>query len=266
MASAGRLRSGADRLILFIRGAYWGALLLVAAMALATYLLLQHMMATHQRDDALMALVDSQKTLSQRIVLLSNAARLAAPGQQKPIIGSLRASTRQFEINYDHLLETTQANDASVASQTVRAILFGGPHHLDYFTTNLAANSWRVISALEVGSGGDNADETYRLGSEWAMLDDTVAGAALGGYTALGEHLAAGSLDLLDRMLNLHRTLFFAMIVAIILGMGMPTTAAYAVAARSVANASRGFPFRRPIRIAAGTMMIGTGGYLIAKG
>lgn len=42
--------------------------------------------------------------------------------------------------------------------------------------------------------------------------------------------------------------------------------AAYAVAARSVANASRGFPFRRPIRIAAGTMMIGTGGYLIAKG
>ena len=212
MASAGRLRSGADRLILFIRGAYWGALLLVAAMALATYLLLQHMMATHQRDDALMALVDPQKPLSQRIVLLSNPARLAAPGQQKPIIGSLRASTRQFEINYDHLLETTQANDASVASQTVRAILFGGPHHLDYFTTNLAANSWRVISALEVGSGGDNADETYRLGSEWAMLDDTVAGAALGGYTALGEHLAAGSLDLLDRMLNLHRTLFFAMI------------------------------------------------------
>ena len=40
MTSASRQRSGADRLILFIRSAYWGALLLVAAMALATYLLL----------------------------------------------------------------------------------------------------------------------------------------------------------------------------------------------------------------------------------
>ena len=50
-----------------------------------------------------------------------------------------------------------------------------------------------------------------------------------------------------------------------IIGVG-GVKAAYAVAARSVANASRGFPFRRPIRIAAGTMMIGTGGYLIAKG
>jgi threonine/homoserine/homoserine lactone efflux protein len=41
---------------------------------------------------------------------------------------------------------------------------------------------------------------------------------------------------------------------------------AYAVAARAIANASQGFPFRRPMRMAAGTLMIGTGGYLIAKG
>ncbi len=41
---------------------------------------------------------------------------------------------------------------------------------------------------------------------------------------------------------------------------------AHAVAARAIVTASHGFPFRRPIRMAAGTLMIGTGGYLIAKG
>lgn len=41
---------------------------------------------------------------------------------------------------------------------------------------------------------------------------------------------------------------------------------AYAVAARAITTASQGFPCRRPVRMAAGTLMIGTGGYLIAKG
>lgn len=41
---------------------------------------------------------------------------------------------------------------------------------------------------------------------------------------------------------------------------------AYAAAARALVTASHGFPLGRPIRVAAGTLMIGTGSYLIAKG
>lgn len=41
---------------------------------------------------------------------------------------------------------------------------------------------------------------------------------------------------------------------------------AYAIAARAVATASEGSLFGRPIRVAAGTFMIGTGSYLIVKG
>jgi threonine/homoserine/homoserine lactone efflux protein len=41
---------------------------------------------------------------------------------------------------------------------------------------------------------------------------------------------------------------------------------AYAIAARAIANASQGFPLKKPVRMAAGTLMIGTGGYLLAKG
>ncbi|RIK84298.1 MAG: GGDEF-domain containing protein [Hyphomicrobiales bacterium] len=218
MASTGGRRTGADRLILFIRSAYWVALSIVAAMALATYLQLQHMMAAHQRDDALMALVDAQKTLSQRIVFLSNAARMATPEVQQSLIASLRASTRQFERNYDHILEVTHADGSSpAAAPTVGAILFSSPHHLDYFTSNLAANGWRIVSALETHSGLIDAGGGYQGGAERALLDDTVAGAALDGYTALGEHLAADSQKLLDRMLDVHRMLFYAKIVVICL-------------------------------------------------
>lgn len=41
---------------------------------------------------------------------------------------------------------------------------------------------------------------------------------------------------------------------------------AYAVAARAIATATQGFPLRRPARISGGALMIGIGGYLIAKG
>jgi len=41
---------------------------------------------------------------------------------------------------------------------------------------------------------------------------------------------------------------------------------AYALAARTIAQKTQGLPFRRPLRTAAGTLMIGTGGYLLAKG
>ena len=210
-ASAETERKGTNRLILFIRTAYSVALLIVGAMALATYLLLQHMMAAHQRDDAMMALVDTQKTLSQRIVFLSNAARQANPEARKTLIASLRGSIRQFESNYDYLIMATEIDGPSPSSATVKEILLSGPHHLDNFTSSLIANGLRLASALETSSGLSIPGGGYQGSAERALLDDTVAGAALAGYTALGEHLAADSLKLLDRMLSVHRILFYAM-------------------------------------------------------
>ncbi len=216
-ASAEAERKGANRLILFIRIAYSVALLIVGAMALATYLLLQHMMAAHQRDDALMALVDTQKTLSQRIVFLSNAARQANPEAQKSLIASLRGSIRQFEKNYDYLVKATEIDGPSPSSATVKEILLSGPHHLDNFTSSLIANGLRLASALETSSGLSIPGGGYQGSAERALLDDTVAGAALDGYTALGEHLATNSQKLLDRMLSVHRILFYAMVGVLLL-------------------------------------------------
>ena len=41
---------------------------------------------------------------------------------------------------------------------------------------------------------------------------------------------------------------------------------AYAVAARAVVFASKDLPFKRPVRVTTGALMIGAGGYLLAKG
>lgn len=41
---------------------------------------------------------------------------------------------------------------------------------------------------------------------------------------------------------------------------------AYAVAARAVVSASKDLPFKRPVRVTTGALMIGAGGYLLAKG
>ncbi|HEJ1143822.1 TPA: LysE family translocator [Pseudomonas aeruginosa] len=41
---------------------------------------------------------------------------------------------------------------------------------------------------------------------------------------------------------------------------------AYVVAARAVVSASKDLPFKRPVRVTTGALMIGAGGYLLAKG
>lgn len=40
----------------------------------------------------------------------------------------------------------------------------------------------------------------------------------------------------------------------------------YAVAARAVVSASKDLPFKQPVRVTTGSLMIGAGGYLLAKG
>ncbi|TYR32118.1 EAL domain-containing protein [Mesorhizobium microcysteis] len=212
----GQPRSGSDRLILTIKAAYWMALMIIAAMALATYLLLQHMIAAHQRDEDLMTLVSAQKALSQRIVFLANAATQAAPDNRRPLVGSLRQATSQFERNYDEILDRLDQDEAA-GEDDARAILFSAPHHLDHFSTSLAANGWRFVSSLEAWLGQSNPSAGYRGGSERAALDEAVANATLIGYSALREKLAAGSRTMLERMLNTHRLLFYATILVIAL-------------------------------------------------
>ena len=137
-----RANPGSDRLIVTIRSAYWVALTIVGAMALASYLLLQQMMAAHQRDAELLRLVEAQKTLSQRIVLLANAVETASPAEKRPLIAVLKRSTPDFRENHAMILERIGADGPAAGGRSggFEDILFGPPYRLDHFSGRLAAD------------------------------------------------------------------------------------------------------------------------------
>ncbi|WP_394891178.1 putative bifunctional diguanylate cyclase/phosphodiesterase [Mesorhizobium sp. AaZ16] len=212
--------TSARKLILLIKSAYWIALLIIAAMAMASFILLQQMMGAQQHDQALVALTGTQKALSQRVVFLANAAENAPIGEQPALAGLLKEATTEFEKNYDLLLDRTGADPLSQARHdpsTVEGVLFGKPFHLDFFSTGLASNGWRFIAALESRLGIGNSSLGYMAGTERAQLDETAARTTLDGYAALGERIGALADKRMDSMLDLHRTLFYATIGIIVL-------------------------------------------------
>lgn len=230
MSSTDHQGAGSDRLIRSIKGAYWTALLIIAAMTLTTYLLLHDMLSAHQQDEELISMVGAQKTLSQRAVFLANAASLAAPEDVGELTRSLRAAVDQFEKNHDTILERLDAAGPAplaTAPGPATAIFFRTPHHLDYFSTKLAANGRRFAYALEAEIGSEASPVTYLERDERTWLEGTVANRTLSGYEALGAYLSAEARGLLDRLLVLHRLLFCAtlgVICLVILFIFRPTT------------------------------------------
>ncbi len=213
--------TGSGRLILLFKGAYWVALSIIAAMALASYVLLQQMMAAQQRDEALLALANAQRALSQRVVFLV-AVTDKAPFVEKPgLISELSDATAEFEANYDLLLERMAADTSSREENddpALETVLFSKPFHLDYFSTSLAANGWRFVAAVRSEQGiGNNTVTGYLASRDKARLDTTVAKATLAGYTVLADRIRSTSDARLKNMLSTHRMLFFSTLAVIVL-------------------------------------------------
>jgi diguanylate cyclase (GGDEF)-like protein len=214
------VNSSARRLLLVIRSAYWIALALVAAMTMASYILLQQMMAAQQADSDILSLASAQRALSQRIILLARAVDDVPAQRRAEMISTLRQVTADFERNYDELLRRTDTepfSDSRADTGTVEDILYSGPYHLDFFSVSLIANGRRFVSAFDMDGNAPRGTTTYLGGPELAELDETVAAATLAGYTALGQRIDAFANNRLDQMLNLHRLLFFATIGVIVL-------------------------------------------------
>ncbi|RWN68629.1 MAG: GGDEF and EAL domain-containing protein [Mesorhizobium sp.] len=207
------------RLVLLIKAGYWLALLIIAAMVMASFILLQQMMAAQRHNDTLLDIVGMQKTLSQRIVFLANAAGAASRDQQPALVTAFKQATAEFERNYDLLLERVVADPASPARfdpKSVESVLFTKPFHLDYFSVGLIANGERLVSAFESQFGmADNGG--YKGGGERVNLDASIANATLSGYAALGQRISAHADARSETLLDLHRTLFYTTIGVIVL-------------------------------------------------
>ena len=205
------------KLILLIKTGYWLALLIIAAMVMASFILLQQMMAAQQHNDTLLDIVSTQKALSQRIVFLASATGSASRDKQPALVSALKQATTEFETNYDQLLKVTGADPQSPARsdpKSIENVLFAKPFHLDYFSVGLIANGQRLISSFESQLSGNAA---YKGGGERVNLDASVANATLSGYAALGQRISAFADERSEKLLDLHRTLFYATIAVIVL-------------------------------------------------
>lgn len=205
------------KLILLIKTGYWLALLIIAAMVIASFILLQQVMAAQQHNHTLLDIVSTQKALSQRIVFLASATGSASRDKQPALVAALKQATTEFETNYDLLLEQTGADPKSPARsdpKSIESVLFAKPFHLDYFSVGLIANGQRLISSFESQLAANGA---YKGGGERVNLDASVANATLSGYAALGQRIAAFADERSEKLLDLHRTLFYATIGVIVL-------------------------------------------------
>jgi len=211
---------GSTRLIVLVKSAYWMALLIIAAMAVASYLLMQQLMASQQGDQEILKLTGTQKALSQRVVFLANAASTADDAQKPGLIKRLWVATDDFERNYDLLLskldDEMRNHDGGIAT-AIEDILYAGPYHVDHFSTNLASVSRRLISALESDLGIGLAEGGYLAGVERAKLDEKVATATLNGYIALANTIEDAAGKRLETLLSMNRLLFYATIGVIVL-------------------------------------------------
>lgn len=204
--------SGSARLTLQMRVAYWIALLLITAMATASYLLLDRKLSEHQRNRDLLTLVGLQGTLSQRTVFLANQVDHAKGAAKLPLIASLKASTAEFEHNYDSLLALAgvdSADNRTADTEMIEKILFGQPHHLDHFTTELASRTRRFIAASEREAGLEVPASGYPAAYELQHLDDTIAATTLRAYSEMRERLLGLTNTRLGEMLATHRMLYF---------------------------------------------------------
>jgi diguanylate cyclase (GGDEF)-like protein len=210
--------AGTRKPVKMIQAAYVVALVIIAAMLFASFVLLNQLIAAQQREERLVSLIETQRALSQRIVFLANAADGAELERRAPLVAALKGATEDFERNYDAFMEQTGADSASPARRDPKAVenvLFSSPHHLDHFSISLAANSWRLIAALE--SEIDPTQGPYRAGRERAQLDERVATATMDGYSALRERLGEISRTRLDGLMQAHQVLFVATLAVLVL-------------------------------------------------
>ena len=204
---------------MLIKSAYWIALLLIAAMATGSYILLQQLIADHQRDENVVQLISSQKALSQRVIFLATATSLAQSDERAPLVAALRLATHDFENGYDQLVRLSAEKSQLIDKETkaaIKPIFYSAPHYLDYFSLGLLSNAKRLTAAYETPRG-TVTEPHYRAGMEKALMDDTIARAVLTGYDALSVEISRINSQVLDRLLAVNRNIFLVTIGLLVL-------------------------------------------------
>lgn len=207
--------AGSARLIVLIKSAYWVGLLIIAAVAMASYAMLSNMMAQQQIEASAVRLNGSQMALSQRILILQRNIESTPESWHPSLLEELRSRTMQFERGYKELTDYLGSKPFMQAAESRGAaadVLYAEPFQLDLYSQFLITNARRFLEARD-GTGKPLAPTK----AEQVAADFTIANAALTGYSELGRHIEASARANLERMLWLHSVLYYGTIAIIVL-------------------------------------------------
>lgn len=193
-----------DRMIRRVRFGYWSALLVIAVMAMGTFILVDSAISTQRNVGRLVHLAGEQQMLSQRIVLLTNTAKVESSRYRRASsLSHLRDALAAFERNFKALQLKLERDRAS---PEVGAIMMTAPHDITFFTRDLIGKARAYLA--EAGANPD---------ADIQPLPQLSATAVLAGYAALAEQVAAEAERGIANTLHLHRMVFMAMMVVLAL-------------------------------------------------
>jgi diguanylate cyclase len=191
-------------MIALIRLAYLTGLGILAAMALASYVLLDRMLADHQHDERLIATIAEQTSLSQHILILSGSVQRVDGRERASVEASLDGAITRFSANHRMLRAEALAPGADPA---LAAIFEAEPYELDRAT----------IQLLIRGRGQPRSWASEAWTAFASSSDQDLAERVLEGYRAYRVIISDRSDMMLDRLLAMHRWLFAATLAVILL-------------------------------------------------
>ncbi len=219
--SGDKTTATSGRMMTSFTAAYVGALAIIGAMVLTTYLLLQQGLADARRAEALETRIDAQKVLSTKIPLLVAESLAGGAAKRADLARSLRQAVRDFEDGHGELVRLSAPLPAPGSRGDLPRpgqLLFEAPVHLDRLAAALARRGQVLAAELEhAPSPGSSAALPSPGDAEQAARDRGLAEATLAAYDALGTHIAAQADARFRDMVSTHRTLCLATLAVIVL-------------------------------------------------
>ncbi|QKV19199.1 putative bifunctional diguanylate cyclase/phosphodiesterase [Oricola thermophila] len=191
-----------------IRLSYWLAILLIAALATASFAIMNRELRNHPTDKELIRLAGEQTMLSQRITALSHAAHGAEHVfAHAATLNELRRSIDEFEANHRRVVEASEAGNEldRQAATRLKTLLTDQPYTVDRLVREFVDDA-RAFVAL-------SADPAKRLLADPVPLDSATA--ALSGYHQIVDVMSQNARMTAERTATLSRALFSAMMLVL---------------------------------------------------
>lgn len=191
-----------------IRISYWLAVLLIAALATASFWIMDREIRGQSADKDLIFLAGEQTMLSQRIAALTQTAHETDRVYvHAAALNELRQRISEFETNHGKFLAAAEAGGglAESAKSRLAELMTGPPYDVDFYASGIVKNARQFVSL--------SADPALR--AQAVPVSMASASAALAGYQQISDVLTQNARQSVAKAASNYRLLFAAMMLVL---------------------------------------------------